>query len=260
MPDPYQQVSPGDQFSMSATAWNDVLVMLADWKKQRNSRPGGFSNAPPNPGMALVYNNTSNNVARYGVLWLNPAADFSIDPNDNLDGFLDVLILNGLNPVANTGPQYVIALEPIPQGTIGRAQAFGPIQVQIQVTTATNGMLAADVLVGDTTQLALVPGGFKVVLIDDYDSGAGGTQTLWGIVNLGQPEGILAARMDASQDGTHPVGQYRTYDLLSPPGSTAQVQVLNEIGDVQFDARTLTAYIAGINGIYKLITINACGT
>ena len=262
MPDPYQQVSAGDPFTgIPATVWNDLLVMLADWKKKRDSRTGGFSNTPPNPGMVLVYNNGNADVDQYGVLSLPSTDNFVIDPGDFEDAFLDAMILSGGVPSTSYGLNFVVALEPIPQGTIGRAQAFGPAEVQIQVTSTTNGLLAADMLSGDVTQLALTPGGFRVIQIDDYDTDAGGTQTLWGIVNLGLPEGIITVRQDASQDGTHPLGTTRIYDLISSPyvNTTPYVTapVLNQIKSVA-SATNKTGYVVGQNGQYVLLGINPC--
>lgn len=253
MGNPSDKVSGGQKLRISARALNDMLDVVAWWKGQR----GGKNPTPDQGGDWVLIQNLGDDVDRFGVLGIN---DVLINPNDSLPDFQSRIALTGAVPRLDTHlGLFVVTLEPIEAGKIGRARLDGAIQVQIQVTADTKGMLAADVLDGDVTQLALTAGGFRVRWIDDYDSGAGGSQTLWGIVQLGQPEGILEAQMDASEDGTHPAGQTKKYHLLTPPTSTAVVQVINKIKDVKADARGMTALIRGVNGKYELVAINACG-
>ena len=267
--DQFDTVRPGEKFRFYADAYNDLMRMRRDWRGgfQQGARAAAKSGLIANPAIILV-SNPGINCPAFGVLALdNSPASIPIGPTVFLPGFQQSLILQGDVPAAGDDVlAFAVALESIPSGFVGRCAIAGAVQVQIQVTSETDGLLCAGPLPGDNTQLQLVPGGFKVLWIDEYDDSddSDDTQTLWGIVNLGVPEGMLQARMDASQDGTHPAGQTRVYDLLSTPYATAnpavQVEVYNAIKDVAVDARDEVALIQGIQGQYNLVAINPCGS
>lgn len=275
----FSLVSPGEEFVPRADVWNELLRMRNWWRSAQLT--GGLSidkaGSRSNPSVVWIENNSGSDCPRYGVLSADSEpSSIPIDPDQNEPGFLDTLVLSGVMPqTIDDVLAYVVTLEPIAAGCIGRAAIAGAVQTQIQVTGKTDGLLAAGLLNADNTQLQLMAGGYRVLWIQEYDAGEDGStgniglggdgsgtaQTLWGVVQLGWQEGLLSAQMYKTQDGTHPVGQTRLYTLMSPPYGTPNpvvVPVLNEMVSVQPNALVLTAYVQGINGQYKLVAINPC--
>jgi hypothetical protein len=276
MGDPFQQFSAGDDITnVSAAFLNDLQAMLAEWKKARSSKGSSLSTLPPNPSVVRIQNNGSD-VDRFGVLGIDyRLSTIPIDPNNSVPGFQST-VLSGFSPDQTQHHLgFAVTLEPIPSATMGRAAVSGIVPVQVQANQFTAGILAADVLQGDNTQLQLTSGGFRVLWIEEYDAttaapgqqndaGAGSpqNQTLWAYVQLGLAEGIVSGTLTAGQpDTSHPQGSYRKYNISSGPyqAQPTTISVLNEIKTVA-NASGKTAYIQGFGGIARLLEIDPCSS
>lgn len=182
-----------------------------------------------------------------------------------------------VNPQLPTAPDptrhrcnFGVAIEIIRSEDYGRCVVSGIVPVQVYLDPTLTGVMAADVKLGDNTQLTLTPGGYRLVYLQAGSPGS----TVWGLVHMGNKEPPLYAQQTSSQDGTHPIGQYRTYTLalaaLSTPGIQVgftpqtppiNVPVMNNTFSVpaNVDLRQETSIITGLYGQYQLTGVPGLG-
>ena len=126
-----------------------------------------------------IQNNSGADVDQFSVLGIDNT--FVVyDPSVSEDIFKQSPItLGGVTPVkADHTGKFAVTKDKIVNGEIGRAVISGVVQCQVQINTA--GDLYADVLDGDSTQLASGPdGGAQILWV------ASGTGQQWAIVRIG---------------------------------------------------------------------------
>jgi hypothetical protein len=86
----------------------------------------------PNPFVWKVKNTTANTVAAGGIL---AVAEPEIAPNTNLHAFRHLTVLTGTLPAGDGAEKFVIALEAILAGSVGRCTMTGPVVAQINVVS-----------------------------------------------------------------------------------------------------------------------------
>lgn len=172
MPDPFQKVRSGDDFVISAAAYNAFIDAVA-WmrRQQRGLNGGGFSNIP-DADVILVKNTTGEDLPRFAVAGLDGPV---FGPDDNLDEFLGNVCMKAVTPTeTDHAGRFVILQEPLADEAIGRAWASGCCPVRIEVQD--EGDTTADVMDGDASRLK---------------SGSGAAQILWKNSGNGQQWGFI---------------------------------------------------------------------
>jgi hypothetical protein len=145
-------------------------------------RPNGTADGPsagPVPYTPiLAKNNTTGAVRRWGVLSVAGVVFTPSGATGNAtQQFQDQPVLSGGLPTG--GSSFVVAVEPIAAGKIGRVAVAGVVQAKIFVSDAGHGFAKARN--GDLTQLESSPNGDVQILWKETGTGSG----KWAIVRFG---------------------------------------------------------------------------
>lgn len=167
------RVQPGDR-SLPASQLNRAFA-AADHVLRDAPRPPSLAG---DRGADVVYarNNAGADQLRSAVLGISAAL---IAPADNLEEFKGRPAFVGVEP-ADPGHRgkFMVLLEPLKDGAIGRAVASGVVACQVDMQA--EGDEYAEIKDGDTTQLVSGPAGSARIL-----TVAAGTGTQWARVALG---------------------------------------------------------------------------
>lgn len=157
-----------------------MLDCTRDWKASRSLTGGEAGGQLRNADIVLVKNDSGEDVPRFGVLGIDGVI-FTAD--DNLLEFQARVAFTGITPAeADHAGKFVICLDPIADGKIGRAWVSGVCHVQVDFTDA--GHKFCDVKGTDRTKLASSTTGSARIL---YRDGTG-TGTKWCVVRMGDGE------------------------------------------------------------------------
>src|SRR5262245_17116292 len=176
--DPTTKLRPGDR--ITAEAFNQCLD-AARIARNRAGRAGAEGTPSlPQPTLVMIRNDHTADVDRFGVLGVGVPL---VLPSDDLDEFQSRVLFSGHAPTSTDTGRFVITLEPIPVGEIGRAVISG---ATVGKVTVTSGQLAsppkrAEVAVDRTTSLDLSDTGSAEVLWQETLSAAG---EAWAILRL----------------------------------------------------------------------------
>ena len=184
------RIEPGPlRGQISARAWNRaqdaadiVLGQSADGAAE------GPSAGPPAYTGILAQNSTTGVVNRWGVL---SVAGVVFTPSGATGSatqqFQDQPVLSGGLPTG--GSAFVVAVEPIAAGKIGRVAVAGVVQAKINITDAGHGFAKAKD--GDLTQLSSADTGDAQILWKESGTGA----SKWAIVRFGGAAGSAGSRL-----------------------------------------------------------------
>jgi hypothetical protein len=155
--DPIKKVRPGERLQIPARAWNRVLDTLGPNLGYAAGASAGVERAS---NIVLVQNNSGQDVPWLGVLGISGVA-IDID-GGTLDGttaesarlreIIAKPVLSGVAPISGTHDDaFVVAIEPIESGKIGRCASGGTFVVCVNVLS--NNHKYATVKNNDVTQL-----------------------------------------------------------------------------------------------------------
>lgn len=181
-----QHVRSGDPLRIPSGDWNKIVDATRAFYQQQ---AGLGATAPATVGgrqasVVLVKNASDADQERFAVLGVDGPV---ILPEDNEDEFKRQVALSCVVPTeADHRGKFVILLEPLPVGAIGRACAAGVSIVRLEV--ANEDDTQADVLDGDSTKLTTVSSGgaAQVLWTEELDTSSG-PATGWAIVRFGSP-------------------------------------------------------------------------
>jgi hypothetical protein len=129
----------------------------------------------------IVQNNSGSDCPQYGVLGVDTSVP--ITPTASVPEFQLRRLIQGVTPTSAHKGKFVICLDAIPDGQIGRAVAAGVMPVQIDASGMTTGVMPqfADV---EATQTYLQPasGGAQIFWCDDASNADGGL--VWAYVRI----------------------------------------------------------------------------
>ena len=174
MGDSLKYVSSGQPLRIPAQTFN-TLMDVAKAFKRNTQNVGRQPQAPRNPNLVLVRNDSGEAVGQYEAMGISGVV-YAADAGD---GFTEI-VLTVVIPTADHKGQFVVTAEPIAIGGLGYAYAAGICQVQINVTEVAAYKLC-DVSAGFTV-LEPCWDGSATILFQ-----TAGTGIKWGIVRLGNP-------------------------------------------------------------------------
>jgi hypothetical protein len=175
------RIEPGQKLAgaISARAWNraqdaaDRVLGVGT-----GFTGGGASGADPAPNVVLIKNTSGQDVPWLGVLGISGV---EIDPSGgNLTGntdadkrareFVSRPVLRGVMPTTAHAESFVVTLEPISAGKIGRAAVSGAFACRVNVTNASHKFAKAKD--GDAAQLASAACGVLQLVWKESGTGA----------------------------------------------------------------------------------------
>lgn len=193
--DPLSPILPGDPGPIPASTWNRLLELLRRDAAQRAGRsgPGPLADTVQGTTVVLVQNSTGSAVSHGYCLAITDAL---LDPTDSPPAWLSRPALDGDEPTADDDP-FVVLLEPIAAGAVGRAAIAGLAIAQVNLTDTGHGYAAPTA--GDATKLTSAASGPARILW--RESGSTGTQAcvlLIGVGGGGLATGVTVKESDGS--------------------------------------------------------------
>ena len=179
MPNPLSKVHPGDDIEITAATWNKFVGAAQDYENRQQNLGAAADTPELENNLVLIKNNTNPPAVcpRYGILGID---DVLIEYHDNKSEYLKRVTLKGSTPDGEThASNFVITVDPIKPGAIGRAWLSGVTPVRIFRDNFGHGY--ADILAGSTTDLLSGETGSAQVL--NWSSPGLGEQ--WAIVRFG---------------------------------------------------------------------------
>jgi hypothetical protein len=168
MAETFPRVSPGDPLKISAETWNAVMGLgqrLQVGDSAANRAGDGSGKLPP--GVIWIQNESGEDRAEFDVLGID---DILVSPDDGEAEFRYSPKLSCVTPVAGTHDgKWVVLLEAIKDGAIGKARIFGLATVTIDVTVESH--TTADIADGEVA-LASTPSGCAQILWKESGTGS----------------------------------------------------------------------------------------
>jgi len=162
MSDALRKVQAGQKLVIPAAAYNAFIDAAVDYRR-RTARIG--QKAEPSQRQAsivLVRNDSGGDLNRLAVLGIDSPV---IDPAANEDEFKNRVALVGVTPAENTHEgRFVVLVEPIAAGKIGRAYAAGVCPVRIDVPDEGHKYPFAEIADGVTENLKAAHYGSAAIL------------------------------------------------------------------------------------------------
>lgn len=133
--DPRQNVRPGDKLRIAAEQVNFLNGLM---RADTGFKSGSLEGYEPGRNIILARNNTGADLPRWGVMRIsgieiNPATD-----DTRRRSFEEMPCVTGAKPNTTTGGKFVIAVEPIKSGKIGRVSAAGIVQAKVSFSSASH--------------------------------------------------------------------------------------------------------------------------
>jgi len=234
------RIRPGPiRGQISARAWNRAVeaanIVLSD---QNSQSADGPSSARPSYSEVLVKNTTTGAVSRWGVMAIGGVV---FTPSGTTGGatrqFQDRPMLSGGLPTG--GRSFVVAVEPIKAGGVGRCAVAGLVQAKINVAAESDTFATAKD--GDLTQLTSAASGEAEIVWKESGTGTG----KWALVRFGSPPG--AGIRLGKVSGTWSKGATASVTHWKGDGSAA---VSGTSGPVTFTAVNRAQTITGPSGGY----------
>ena len=165
--DALRKVAPGESLRIPAGAYNAFIDAAQDFQRRQRDHSSQAKDAPQIPGTVYIRNDSGADRARYEVLGVSGP----LFPIGSLDGsFRDVTALTGVVPTeAGHKGRFVVLVEPIRAGQVGRALAVGVCPVLVNWTDPAHKY--ADVADGNPGYLLSSETGSAAILWGDFMPG-----------------------------------------------------------------------------------------
>ncbi|MBI5724850.1 MAG: hypothetical protein HZA50_12895 [Planctomycetes bacterium] len=179
MADPLAKVTSGQSLKIPAAAYNAFVDAAVAVRNSANDQGQASRQAARQSGVILVRNDSGSDRSRFDILGISGPL---FTPTDDVDSFKNNQpALAGTTPNSdNHKGKFVILLEPVESGKIGRAIIDGLAIAKINVTDATH--LFAEVNNGDCSMLKSIQSGTARIVWKES-----GTGQKWALVRLGDP-------------------------------------------------------------------------
>ncbi|MCD4824007.1 MAG: hypothetical protein K8S55_05330, partial [Phycisphaerae bacterium] len=177
MGDHMKKVQPGESLKFPAATFNTFIDAARDFQNRQQGTAQQPRQSVRSCGIVLVKNNSGADVGQFGILGIM----CPVFGPYYLDEFKRNIVLDGQLPnSAYHRGKFVVLLEPLASGKIGRAMVSGVTQVKINIIDDTHEF--ADIDAGDTTRLASgTRGSAQILWVEDYEG------EKWAIVRLANP-------------------------------------------------------------------------
>jgi len=175
MSDALRKVRSGQKLSIPAAAYNTFIDAAVDYRRRTAGIGQQAEPSVRQSGIVLVHNGSGSEQNRLAVLGIDSPI---IAPTSNEDEFKNHVALSCVEPTADTHEgRFVIILEPIAAGKIGRAYAAGVCPARVQVEDEDHGF--ADIKDGDASCLESRSSGAAHILWKEAGMGL-----KWAVVRL----------------------------------------------------------------------------
>jgi len=176
MGDHLKKVRPGQPLDIPAATFNTFVDAARDYLQRQQATSGKPTQSFRQTGIVPVKNASGADAARFTVLGIDSPI---LSPSEAPDSFANQVAFVGVTATASHAGKFVVLLEPIADGEIGKACVAGVCPAVVNVTDA--GHQFADIAAGQPV-LASCASGSALILWKDS-----GTGLKWAVVRLGEP-------------------------------------------------------------------------
>jgi len=211
MGDHLKKVQAGDALEIPAGTFNTFIDTARAYLARQRSTQTGTDRSTRDPDVVLVRNDSGYDLARFEILGVSGVV---ISPADNLDEFKNAVVLTGTTPsLAEHFGRFVVLLEPLTVGEIGRACASGMCQVRVNVVDEADDY--ADVRDGSCATLESTDRGASYIYWRQS-----GTGEKWAVVKLSIPAPECPCPCSSSSDSCSLCGSSSLSCSCSASGSS----------------------------------------
>lgn len=130
------RVRQGERLRLGAKTFNTLIGAARAFQSQQRIFSSGTTNEVRKTDIVLVRNDSGADVAQFDVLEVSAPL---IGPADNAMEFRQRVMAKGVAPVEDGNGKFVVTLEPIADGKIGRAVVIGAAIARIRVVSESHG-------------------------------------------------------------------------------------------------------------------------
>lgn len=178
--DPRHHVLPGQPLRMAAEQINALNKMM----RVNAGVAGGPVGIPePAKNIILCRNNSGSDIARWGILEISGVVFNPASGSDAEATFTSTPCVTGVTPTDSAKP-FVIAVEPIADGVIGRAAVSGVVQCKLDVLNKSHAF--ARTKAGSASQMETADVGPSAIIWKQSGSGGG----KWSLLRVGGGGGV----------------------------------------------------------------------
>jgi hypothetical protein len=218
--DPRHNVRPGDKLRIAAEQINWINRQM---RAETGFKAGPLEGYEPGRNIILARNNTGADLPRWGVMRIS---GIEVDPAADDKGrrsFEEMPCVTGSKPNAATGGKFVIAVEPIKDGKIGRVCAAGIVQAKVSFSDA--GHTRAKPKDDTVEHLESAAGGPAEIL---WSAGTSGEQ--WALVRFGEGGQLRIGKYTGSSTwAKHTTATIDIWENGTPPNETSSSQTIENV-------------------------------
>jgi hypothetical protein len=231
--DTLKKVQPGDPLRIPASTFNTLIDVARDHLANRQNATRQPVLALPPPGVILtIRNDSGSDCGRFEVLGLDEPV---FPPEDNTADFSRGPVMSCVYPVdPDHLGAFVVLLEPIAAGAVGRAMVQGAVYVQVQIDDLDKADWA-DITDGEPGYLTATDSGSARILWYDGEE----VGTLWCVCLLGAGGGSGGSTDDSSGSFTahYSMSRYFTEWPEETPAFWSLGGSLNSFIQIALDVR-----------------------
>jgi hypothetical protein len=265
----FRKVRPGQPLRITAKAWNRVLDTVST-RPEFVGEEGAYGRINH---VIQIKNTTSSAVPKWGVLLITGVVNDPSVGEASLAQYQDIPILKGSTPSESTAGKFVVAVEPIAAGKIGRAAIDGVVQCKVEIANADDKFVRCK---ASTAELKTGSSGDGLILWKQAGTGT----NKWALVRLGASRPLVRGTFtapwskgdtktvtDAAAGGTTytSVKNYLTPITGSGTKDCLIAYVAGEWVLIEFDLTQLDGYslgktqvLASVSGELKWLDTTAC--
>lgn len=205
--DPLKKVQAGERLEIPADAWNAFLDAVRWVRQQQHSRDQEAGAEFRQTGIVKVKNQSGADRERFDILGASAPI---ILPSENLQEFKNRVTLSGVVPTTDHLGEFLILLEPLKAGVIGRGIVAGVSLARLLVNPSQLYDFA-QVIPGNAHALRNVPAGSARVLWIE----SSGSSERWAVVRLddGDHEAHVLITSNVPDDEGYYDGVVQRYDI-----------------------------------------------
>lgn len=205
----FRQRRQAEPFGISAAEFNAMLLAGKSVIRGQRDQPGPLESSF-DPVVIEVNNASGSDVARAGVLGIDVP---SILPSSDADRFASRVLVDGKTPAtASHIGKFVVLIEPIKDGSVGRAVISGVVPVTLVLTTA--GDEWAEIDDGSAAHLKSGPTGSAQIMWKESNTPG----TMWALVRIGNVAGgKLSSPPTVGASTTGDTALTDSWNIASPP-------------------------------------------
>ena len=154
-----KKVQSGDPLVIPAATFNTMIDAAQDFQNRRHNTHREGQREQPQTGMVLVRNDSGERRGQFDVLGISEPI---ISPTDNEKEFKERVAVVGVGPLEDHRGRFVVLMEPLEYGRIGRAWVSGVCICRVEMRSENHRF--ADVRAGNKYSLASYPTGHARLL------------------------------------------------------------------------------------------------